>query len=68
MVQSLVKVELDVTLIETGWQATTLHLSADVTVLGKLGTLGHSVIIRRGEALVDQFATAIQMALRREGD
>jgi carbon monoxide dehydrogenase subunit G len=67
-VQSLVKVELEVALAEAGLQTTTLQLSADVTVLGKLGTLGHSVIIRRGEALAEQFATAIQMALRQEGD
>jgi carbon monoxide dehydrogenase subunit G len=58
-VQSLVKVELEVALAEAGLQTTTLQLSADVTVLGKLGTLGHSVIIRRGEVLAEQFATAI---------
>jgi hypothetical protein len=37
-----------------------------VTVLGKLGTLGHSVIIRRGNAIIEQFATAIQAALGQE--
>ena len=64
-VQSLVKVELTLVLVETSAQ-TTLQLTADVTVLGKLGTLGHSVIVRRGEAIVGQFASAIQAALGQE--
>ena len=45
---------------------TTLQMSADVTVLGKLGTLGHSVIVRRGEAIVAQFASALQTPLAQE--
>jgi len=65
-VQSLVKVELTLVLVETNAQTTTLQVSADVTVLGKLGTLGHSVIVRRGEAVVAQFANAIQAALSQE--
>jgi carbon monoxide dehydrogenase subunit G len=65
-VQSLVKVELTLVLGETSAQATTLQVGADVTVLGKLGTLGHSVIVRRGEAIVAQFAGAIQAALGQE--
>jgi carbon monoxide dehydrogenase subunit G len=67
-VQSVVKVELDLGLVEASPQATTLQFSADVIVLGKLGTLGHSVIIRRGNAIIDQFATAIQAALGQGGD
>jgi len=35
-------------------------------VLGKLGTLGHSVMVRRGEAIVAQFASALQAALGQE--
>jgi carbon monoxide dehydrogenase subunit G len=65
-VQSLVKVELTLVLVETSTQTTTLQVDADVTVLGKLGTLGHSVIVRRGEAIVEQFASAIQTALGQE--
>jgi len=65
-VQSLVKVELTLVLIETSAQTTTLQVGADVTVLGKLGTLGHSVIVRRGEAIVAQFASALQTALTQE--
>jgi carbon monoxide dehydrogenase subunit G len=62
-VQSLVKVEVDLTLLDTGPTATLLHLSAEVTVLGKLGTLGHSMIVRRGDAIIEQFTTAMQTAL-----
>jgi hypothetical protein len=65
-VQSLVKVEVELTLIETAPIATLLRFSADVTVLGKLGTLGHSIIVRRGDAIIEQFATAIQAALHHE--
>ena len=66
-VQSQVKVELTLMLVETSAQTTALQVGADVTVLGKLGTLGHSVIVRRGEAIVAQFASAIQAALGQEG-
>jgi carbon monoxide dehydrogenase subunit G len=65
-VQSLVTVAVDLTLVETVPTSTLLQFAADVTVFGKLGTLGHSVIVRRGEAIVDQVATAIQAALQRE--
>jgi carbon monoxide dehydrogenase subunit G len=65
-VQSLVKVEVDLTLRDTAPTSTVLQLSADVTVFGKLGTLGHSIIVRRGEAIIDQFATAMQAALQHE--
>lgn len=65
-VQSLVKIELTLVLVETSAQTTTLQVGTDVTVLGKLGTLGHSVIVRRGEALVAQFASAIQAVLGQE--
>jgi carbon monoxide dehydrogenase subunit G len=65
-VQSLVKVELTLVLAETSVQTTTLQVDADITVLGKLGTLGHGVIVRRGEAIVAQFASAVQAALGQE--
>jgi alkanesulfonate monooxygenase SsuD/methylene tetrahydromethanopterin reductase-like flavin-dependent oxidoreductase (luciferase family) len=42
-----------------------LQVQADVVVLGKLGTLGHSVIVRKGEEIFDQFATALQAEIRR---
>jgi carbon monoxide dehydrogenase subunit G len=65
-VQSLVKVDLTLVLVEPSAQTTTLQVEAEVTVLGKLGTLGHSVVVRRGEAIVAQFANAIQAALDQE--
>jgi hypothetical protein len=65
-VQSLVKVELTLVLVETSALTTALQVGADVTVFGKLGALGHSVIVRRGEAIVAQFASAIQAALGQE--
>ncbi len=65
-VQSHVKVDLDVTLIEVQPQVTALQLHADVSVFGKLGTLGHSVIVRKGDTIVGQFAAALQAELHQE--
>jgi carbon monoxide dehydrogenase subunit G len=61
-VDGLVKVELEVTLqpVDGG---TALTLAADVAVLGKLGTLGHSVIVRRATEIVDRFGVAVRAAL-----
>jgi carbon monoxide dehydrogenase subunit G len=64
VVQSHVKVELALALVEIDPQHTVLQVQADVVVLGKLGTLGHSVIVRKGEDIVDQFATAMQAELQ----
>ncbi len=44
-------------------EGTTLRLTADIAVLGKLGTLGHSVIVRTGGEIVDRFATAVRAQL-----
>lgn len=62
--QSHLKIELDLTLIELQPQVTALNVRADVAVLGKLGTLGHSVIVRKGTEIVGQFATALQAELQ----
>jgi uncharacterized protein len=61
-VDGLVKVDLDVavTPTETG---TALKVAADISVLGKLGTLGHSVIVRKGTDIVDRFAAAVKTQL-----
>ena len=61
-VDGLVKVDLDVSLktIEGG---TALGLQAEISVLGKLGTLGHSVIVRKGADIVDRFAAAVREQL-----
>jgi len=61
-VDGLVKVDLDVavTPAETG---TALKVAADISVLGKLGTLGHSVIVRKGTDIVDRFTAAVRAQL-----
>ena len=61
-VDGLVKVELDVALTPAEG-GTTLKLAADISVLGKLGTLGHSVIVRKGTDIVDRFAAAVRTQL-----
>lgn len=61
-VDGLVKVDLDVALTAAE-DATTLGLLADISVLGKLGTLGHSVIVRKGTDIVDRFGAAVKAAL-----
>jgi carbon monoxide dehydrogenase subunit G len=68
VVQSHVKVELDLALIEMSPQVTQLQLTADVAVLGKLGTLGHSVIVRKGDEIVGQFAAALRTELQEDAD
>ena len=65
MVDGLVKVDLDVALADAEG-GTALRLAADIAVLGKLGTLGHSVIVRRGNDIVDRFTTAVRRALENE--
>jgi hypothetical protein len=61
-VDGLVKVEIDVALTAAG-DGTSLRLAADINVLGKLGALGHSVIIRKGNDIVDRFGAAIRAHL-----
>ena len=61
-VDGLVKVELDLRLAEAD-TGTALRLAADISVLGKLGTLGHSVIVRKGNDIIDRFAAALQAEL-----
>jgi carbon monoxide dehydrogenase subunit G len=66
VVQSHVKVELALALLEVDPQRTALQVQADVVVLGKLGTLGHRVIVRKGENIVDQFALALQAKIQKD--
>ena len=63
-VQSHVKIELDLSLDALQPDVTVLRVQADIAVLGKLGTLGHSVIVRKGNDIVGRFATALQAALQ----
>lgn len=62
--QSHIKIELDLTLVALEPHVTALNVQADVAVLGKLDTLGHSVIVRKGNEIVGQFATALQAELQ----
>ena len=64
-VDGMVKVDLDVALSDVEG-ATGFRLVADISVLGKLGTLGHSVIVRRGNDIVDRFADNIRRVLESE--
>jgi carbon monoxide dehydrogenase subunit G len=61
-VDALVRVDLDVSLTAVDG-GTTLGIAAEIAVLGKLGTLGHSVIVRKGTEIVDRFAAAVRMQL-----
>lgn len=65
-VDGLVKVDIDVslTVVQGG---TALRLRAEIAVLGKLGTLGHSVIVRKGTEIVDRFAGAVRAHLEAQG-
>jgi hypothetical protein len=65
-VDGLVKVDLDVVLAPTDG-GTALRLTAEITVLGKLGTLGHGVIVRKGAEIVDRFAAALRAQLETPG-
>ena len=65
-VDGLVKVDLDVslTVVDGG---TALRIRAEIAVLGKLGTLGHGVIVRKGTEIVDRFAGAVRAQLEATG-
>jgi uncharacterized protein len=63
-VDGLIKVELDLQLAEAAG-ATEMRLSAELAILGKLGTLGHSVIIRKGDEVFGKFAEALRAHLER---
>ena len=65
-VQSHVKVEIDLSLVEVAPNLTELSVQADVAILGKLGTLGHSVIVRKGNDIVGQFADSLRAELQQE--
>jgi carbon monoxide dehydrogenase subunit G len=61
-VDGLVKVDLDVALTAVDG-GTALRLVADIAVLGKLGTLGHSFIVRKSREIMDRFAGALRAQL-----
>lgn len=61
-VGSRLKVELDVQLKGDG-NKTLLSLGISVDILGKLATLGHSIIKRKADQVMEEFAQAIKNRL-----
>jgi carbon monoxide dehydrogenase subunit G len=59
---SRLKVELEVNLTGDGDQ-TKLALTASVDILGKLATLGHSMIKRKADQVMDEFAGNLKQKL-----
>jgi carbon monoxide dehydrogenase subunit G len=62
---SRMKIDLDVNLKGEGPQ-TTLGFIANVDILGKLAALGHGIIKRKADQVLDEFALAVKKRL--EGD
>ena len=59
---SRMKVELEVSLAAEG-DRTKLSLGASVDILGKLATLGHSMIKRKADQVMDEFAGNLKQKL-----
>jgi carbon monoxide dehydrogenase subunit G len=68
MLASSMKVDLSVSLAESDEGGTSLGVTADVNILGKIGTLGHGVIKRRADEIIGQFADAIRQRLESGGN
>lgn len=63
---SRMKVELEVSLAGDG-DRTKLRLAANVDILGKLATLGHSMIKRKADQVMDEFARNLKQKLEAGG-
>ena len=63
---SRMKLDLDVHLREQG-DKTVLAFVAGVDILGKLAALGHGIIKRKAEQVLDEFAQAVKAKLEGEG-
>ena len=61
-VGSRMKVELEARLADNG-DKTTLSLITSVDILGKLATLGHSIIKRKADQVIEEFAQAVKQRL-----
>lgn len=57
---SRMKVEIDVGLETDGEGSTELDVAGDVTVYGKLGSLGYPIIRRKGQEIMSRFAESIK--------
>jgi hypothetical protein len=62
---SRMKIDLDVRLAGEG-EKTSLSFIAGVDILGKLAALGHGIIKRKADQVLDEFAMAVKQKL--EGD
>lgn len=62
-VDGLVKIELDLRLVGAGVEGTALQFVTYLVILGKLGTLGHAIIIRKADDVVTQLAAAVKARL-----
>ncbi|MDH3443119.1 MAG: SRPBCC domain-containing protein [Deltaproteobacteria bacterium] len=62
---SRMKIELDVNLREQG-DKTVLGFTAGVDILGKLAALGHGIIKRKADQVLDEFAQAVKKQLEGE--
>jgi carbon monoxide dehydrogenase subunit G len=67
-VDGLVKVALDLRLSEAGPDGTRLEFATDLVLLGKLGTMGHGIIVRKADEVVGQFASAVKARLEGSGE
>lgn len=56
-----VKARMDMRLI--GDQPTTVHITSDVDVLGRIGQYGHGMIAKRADAMLDDFASCLRARL-----
>lgn len=63
---SRMKLDLDVNLREQG-DRTVLGFVAGVDILGKLAALGHGIIKRKADQVLDEFAHAVKAKLEGEG-
>jgi carbon monoxide dehydrogenase subunit G len=63
---SRMKVELEVALAGDG-DRTKLRLASNVDILGKLATLGHSMIKRKADQVMDEFARNLKQKLEADG-
>lgn len=66
-VASSLKASLDLWLASQEGERTEIKIVTDLTVLGKLGALGHSVIARKADENMQRFSAALKQQLSSEG-
>jgi hypothetical protein len=54
--------------IERAGAVSRLVIASEASILGKLGTLGHSIIQHKADGIMTQFAQAIRQALEADGE